>query len=231
MLTCVRLPPGCTCPRCRSLFPAGSRSFRTSTASWRARSTTAPEGETRPDPCEASTASRSSRWSSRWPAVRCVSGVCISRACRAQGRRPRCTRWCAVCSTPLKWTRSLRSTSSRSMGWRWQILIRPTSRSCRWGLHGKVGWTFSWMCTEDIQFYVLETRPGLLVLIVSVKLIPQYGHWPTLVSRNWRVRRRRPTTLPPCWRRDSVTQRPGRRRLCCWWTRSQPLNEVKQVLW
>ena len=36
---------GCMCPQCQSLFPAESKSFRTSTALWRAKLLTAQEGK------------------------------------------------------------------------------------------------------------------------------------------------------------------------------------------
>lgn len=42
---CIFLFSGFTCPLCRSRCPAGSRSFRTSTASWKARLWTEQEGE------------------------------------------------------------------------------------------------------------------------------------------------------------------------------------------
>lgn len=132
----------------------------------------------------------------------CVSGVCISQVFREQERLLQYMKWCAVCSTRPTWTRSLLSTSSRSTGWRWRILIRPTSRSCRWEV------------MEAGRKYVFKITLIHQCCTVLHKLTVQFH-----LGRNWQVRRPQPTTLPLCWRRDSVTLHPGRRPPCCWWTK------------
>lgn len=137
------------CHRCQSLCPAGSRSFRTSTALWKARSLTTQEGERKLLAVLLESHLHTSGSTCLeaivflflfvcfvffWKTVGfCfITGACTSLVCQELERQRQFMRWFAVCSTQLTWTKSLHSTSSRSMGWKWQTHTRPTSKSYRW---------------------------------------------------------------------------------------------------
>lgn len=85
-----------------------------------------------------------------------ITGACTSLVCQELERQRQFMRWFAVCSTQLTWMKSLHSTSSRSMGWKWQTHTRPTSKSYRWE------WSFFTAAADFSQ--VIISSSGFSVL-------------------------------------------------------------------